>query len=52
MKYKMVRLQPACIVEIYEVASLKLNHFINGVYNENQNWLQEVLEAAKKEFGR
>lgn len=45
------RLTPACVLTVFEAASLKINHFSNGTFLENMDWIEEIQAAAKKAFG-
>ena len=40
------------ILNIFNATSVKLNYFVNELFQENLRWLQEIQEAAEAAFGR
>ena len=40
------------ILNIFNAASVKLNYFVNELFQENLRWLQEIQEVAEAAFGR
>ena len=44
--------QAESILNIFNTATVKLNFFINELFQENLRWLKEIQNVAEAAFGR